>query len=200
MRITKYMHAAVRLERDGRALLIDPGLWTEPEALANVDAILVTHEHNDHLEPRVVEGVAAPIYAPEGADIAVPFTPVTSGEEFEVAGFRVRPVGDRHAYIYGEQPDCPNLGYVVDDLVYVPGDALHVPDGPIEVAFVPIHGSWMKVGEAIDFVRAIAPAHAYPIHDGQLHDERGGGANYWLAEECGTDWRRLAPGESVTTG
>ena len=39
MRITKYTHACVRIEHDGKVLVIDPGVWTEPEAVAGADAL-----------------------------------------------------------------------------------------------------------------------------------------------------------------
>ncbi|MFI9025464.1 MBL fold metallo-hydrolase [Streptomyces sp. NPDC053560] len=47
MRTTKYAHACVLLEKDGRVLVIDPGTWCEPAALTGADAVLVTHEHTD---------------------------------------------------------------------------------------------------------------------------------------------------------
>ena len=34
MRLTKLGHACVRLEKDGAALVIDPGIWSGPDALA----------------------------------------------------------------------------------------------------------------------------------------------------------------------
>jgi L-ascorbate metabolism protein UlaG (beta-lactamase superfamily) len=61
--------------------------------------------------------------------------------------------------------------------VYHPGDALQVPAGPVETLPVPAHGSWMKLCEAIDFVRAVRPARAFPIHDGQLNERGMGSVN-----------------------
>ena len=37
---------------------------------------------------------------------------MTSGEEFSAAGFTVRAVGARHAFVYDGLPDCANLGYM----------------------------------------------------------------------------------------
>ena len=50
MRMIKYTHACVRLERDGRSLLIDPGTWAEDAAFEGVSDVLVTHEHADHID------------------------------------------------------------------------------------------------------------------------------------------------------
>jgi L-ascorbate metabolism protein UlaG (beta-lactamase superfamily) len=198
MRITKYTHACVRLEHDGRVLVIDPGTWSEPSALRGADAVLVTHEHADHIDVLRLIRLGVPVFAPAEADIPqLEVTAVTSGEEFTAAGFSVRAVGGRHAFIYGEQPDCANLGYIVEDAIYHPGDSLHVPEQPIETLMVPAQGSWMKIGEAIDFVKSVNPERAFAIHDAQLNDRGLGSVNGWLAEETDCDYRYLTPGESV---
>jgi L-ascorbate metabolism protein UlaG (beta-lactamase superfamily) len=198
MKITKYTHACVRLEANGRVLVIDPGEWSEPVALESADAVLVTHEHSDHIETARLAAAGIPVFAPDGADIeGLEVTRVSSGEVFDAAGFKVRAVGDRHALIYGGLPDCPNLGYVVDDRIYHPGDALFVPDQPIETLFVPAQGSWLKLIEAIDFVRAIGPKQTIPIHDAGLHERGMASVNAWYERATDNGYRWLAPGESA---
>jgi L-ascorbate metabolism protein UlaG (beta-lactamase superfamily) len=198
MRITKYTHACIRLERDGRVLVIDPGTWSEPAALTGADAVLVTHEHADHIDVERLAGLDVPVYAPAEADIpGLEATRVSSGGEFTAAGFGVRAVGGRHAFVYGGQPDCANLGYVVDEAVYHPGDSLHVPEDPVETLLVPAQGSWMKAAEAIDFVKAVSPRRAIAIHDAQLNDRGLGSINGWLTQETDSGYRYLRPGESL---
>lgn len=198
MRITKYTHACVRLEHEERVLVIDPGMWSEPAALNGADAVLVTHEHADHIDVPRLAGLDVPIYAPVEANIPrLEVTGVSSSEEFTAAGFRVRAVGGRHAFIYGGQPDCANLGYILDEIIYHPGDSLHVPEQPIETLLVPAQGSWMKMAEAIDFVKAIKPQRAFAIHDAQINDRGLSSVNRWLAEETDSRYRYLTPGESV---
>lgn len=204
MKVTKYTHACVRLEAHGRVLVIDPGTWSEPAALAGVDAVLVTHEHTDHIDALRLAGLGIPVYAPADARIVVPerarglnLTPVTSGSEFTAAGFHLRAVGGRHAVIYGGKPDCANLGYVVDGALYHPGDSLHRPEQPIETLLVPAQGSWLKLAEAIDFVRAVAPERTFPIHDAQLNERGLASINGWFAEETLSGYRWLAPGETA---
>lgn len=198
MRITKYTHACVRIEHDGRVLVVDPGTWSEPVALAGADAVLVTHEHADHIDVLRLVGLGVPVYAPLDANISrLDITGVSSGEEFTAAGFRVRAVGGRHAFIYGGQPDCANLGYIIDEAVYHPGDSLHVPEQPIETLLVPAQGSWMKTAEAIDFVKAITPQRAFAIHDAQINDRGLSSVNGWLTEETDSGYRYLAPGQSL---
>ncbi|MGW3615201.1 MBL fold metallo-hydrolase [Micromonospora sp. NPDC005163] len=198
MRITKYTHACVRLEHDGRVLVIDPGIWSEPAALAGADAVLVTHEHADHADVLRLAGLGVPVYAPAEADLPrLAVTGVSAGEEFTPAGFRVRAVGGRHAFIYGGQPDCANLGYLVEDALYHPGDSLHVPEQPVETLLVPAQGSWLKLVEAIDSVKAVDPRRAIAIHDAQLNERGLASVNGWLGEKAGDRYRYLTPGESL---
>ncbi|MFG2512468.1 MBL fold metallo-hydrolase [Streptomyces sp. NPDC048584] len=198
MRITKYTHACVRLEREGRVLVVDPGVWSEPAALTGADAVLVTHEHADHIDVLRLAGLGVPVYAPADAHIpGLEFNGVSADGELTVAGFRVRPVGGRHAVIYGGLPDCANLGYIVDGTVYHPGDSLHVPDQPVDTLLVPAQGSWMKTAEAIDFVKAIGPRRTFPIHDAQINGRGLDSVNGWLTETTAHGYRCLSPGESL---
>ena len=198
MQITKYTHACIRLEEAGRVLVIDPGEWSESEALVGADAFLVTHQHSDHIEVARLAEAGVPVFAPAGADIkGLDVTWVTTDQVFEAAGFKVKAVGSRHAFIYGGKPDCPNLGYVVEDRLYHPGDALFVPAQPIETLFVPAQGSWMKLVEAIDFVLAVNPTNAHPIHDTGLSDRGLGSANAWFEKITTNGYRWLAPGETA---
>lgn len=160
--------------------------------------MLVTHQHADHIDVLRLIRLGVPVYAPAEADIPqLEVTAVSSGEEFTAAGFRVRAVGGRHAFIYGGQPDCANLGYIVEDAIYHPGDSLHVPEQPIETLLVPAQGSWMKIAEAIDFVKSVNPERAFAIHDAQLNDRGLGSVNGWLGEATDCDYRYLTPGESA---
>jgi L-ascorbate metabolism protein UlaG (beta-lactamase superfamily) len=205
MKITKYTHACVRLEHGGRVLVIDPGTWSEPGALIGADAVLVTHEHADHIDVLRLAGLGVPVFTPADADITGPehllaaleIIRVTSGEEFTAAGFAVKAVGGRHAFIYNRQPDCANLGYIVDDSLYHPGDSLHIPDQPIETLLAPAQASWLKMNEAIDFVRAVKPERTFPIHDAQLNERGLSSVNGWFAEETDSGYRWLAPGEEA---
>ncbi|MFD6492468.1 MBL fold metallo-hydrolase [Streptomyces sp. NPDC059944] len=198
MRITKYTHACVRLEHEGRVVVIDPGVWSEPAALVGADAVLVTHEHADHIDVLRLAGLGVPVYAPADANIAgLEVVGVTAGADFTVADFRVRAVGGRHAFVHGGRPDCANLGYIVDEGIYHPGDSLHVPDRPVETLLVPAQASWVKTTEVLDFVYAIDPQRSFAIHDAQINERGLSSVNAWLAEETDNGYRYLRPGESL---
>jgi L-ascorbate metabolism protein UlaG (beta-lactamase superfamily) len=223
MRITKFTHSCVRLERAGRVLVIDPGVWSEPGALIGADAVLVTHEHVDHIDVLRLAGLGVPVYAPAEARIDTalgrgsigtgvggqrPPTPrtgpglhltrVSAGETFDAAGFSVRAVGGRHATVVDGSPDCANLGYLVEESAYHPGDALFVPDSPVRTLFVPLQASWLKTAEAIEFVRAVRPEVTIAIHDGQLNERGLSALGGWLAGSAGHGYRWLAPRESLS--
>lgn len=212
MRLTKLSHACVRVARPDAVLVIDPGGFTEPEALEGADAVLITHEHPDHLDvdklaaararrpdltvhahPEVVPKLGLP---PEAV------APVTPGESFVAAGFRVRACGGQHAVIHPDLPRIVNLGYLIEDSVYHPGDSVDPADLPagtrVETLFLPINAPWLKLAESVEFARAVAPGRAFALHD-YLLSEAGTsvyGAN--LAKLSGCDYTRLEPGTTVT--
>ena len=62
MRITKFGHACVRLETDGHVIVLDPGGFTEPEAVDGATAVLITHEHADHYSADHLRRTDAPIH------------------------------------------------------------------------------------------------------------------------------------------
>jgi L-ascorbate metabolism protein UlaG (beta-lactamase superfamily)/catechol 2,3-dioxygenase-like lactoylglutathione lyase family enzyme len=198
MRLTRWSHSCVVLEADDRTLVLDPGVWSERRALDGADAVLVTHEHNDHADVELLRAAGMPIWAPRGADLeGLPFTPLDPGQSVEIAGFEVRTVGAHHAAIVPGQKVCANLGYVVTaagESVYHPGDALAVPDVPVTTLLVPMQASWLKTDEAIAFLLAVRPERAVGIHDGQVNDRARASLNHWLSTEGGTDYHWLAPG------
>jgi len=192
VRLTKFVHSCVRLDQDGRALVIDPGVWSEPEALAGADAVLVTHEHVDHIDELRLAGLGVPVYAPEGAAITrVPFVPVRPGGCFSVAGFEVNVHGGRHAAVVPGQATCPNAGFQVGGL-YHPGDSLELPDDRVGTLLVPMQASWLKTAEAIAFLQAAAPRRAFGIHDGQINERAIGSINSWLGQHSEYQW--IPPG------
>jgi L-ascorbate metabolism protein UlaG (beta-lactamase superfamily) len=205
VRLTKYGHACVRLELAGGSVVLDPGTYSPDVDLAGVADVLVTHEHADHIDvdrlvPLVRDGlrlhtnadVAASLASDHGLDVHA----VGPGETFTVAGVDVRVVGGEHAEIYNGLPGCANVGFVLAGL-YHPGDALHVPEVEVATLLVPVSAPWLKLREALDFVRAVAPARAFPIHDAMFSDIGNAGVDRWMVQEGGTDYRRLTPGGST---
>jgi L-ascorbate metabolism protein UlaG (beta-lactamase superfamily) len=195
-RITRYTHSCVRIERNGTVLVVDPGIWSEPSALRGADAVLITHEHTDHIDVLRLAGLGVPVYAPADARITgLDVIRVQPGKPFTAAGFAVTPVGTRHAPVFEDEPDCANQGYIIEERLYHPGDALFVPDQAVETLLVPLQASWLKTAEAISFLRAVGPQRAFGIHDAQINSRGLRGANGWLTEQGGHGYQYLTPGE-----
>ena len=62
MRITKFAHACVRIEHEGTVLVLDPGGFTDAEAVDGATAVLITHEHFDHYEAAKLRATDAPVW------------------------------------------------------------------------------------------------------------------------------------------
>ena len=206
MRLTKFGHACVRLEDGDRVLVIDPGVYSEAEALAGATGVLVTHQHDDHADVDQLEAacranpsltVHGPVAWAESvrSRLGDGVTGVGEGDSFTAAGFAVTAVGGKHAEIIDGLPDCANLGYVVDG-IYHPGDSYFVPAEAVETLLVPANGPWTKHREAIEFVRALRPARTYPIHDIGLSELGCANFDAWMGDED-TEYRRVPRGESV---
>ncbi|MFQ4147278.1 MBL fold metallo-hydrolase [Arthrobacter sp. LAPM80] len=216
MLLTKFTHACIRLEQDGRVLVLDPGIFSESAtALAGAGAVLITHEHADHYDgPALVAALAdspaLTVYAPAGVardlrvqapDAAARILDAAAGDTFSVAGFAVRCFGGQHAVIHPTIPVVANVGYLIDDDVYHPGDSLIVPDGvAVGTLLVPVHAPWSKVSEVVDFVVSVRAPHAYQIHDGLLNEQGLAFTESHIARIGGlhgVKFRHLHSGQSV---
>ncbi len=211
MQVTKMGHACIRVEKERQTLVIDPGSFSDPDAVLGVDAVLITHEHFDHFDEghlrRAVEsnpgvevwtnrGVAAKL-----GSLKVPLHVVGHGDAFTAAGIEVQVHGEHHAVIHPDIPVIGNIGFFLDNDLFHPGDALTVPPAAVPTLMLPTHAPWMKLGETIDYVREVAPRRAYSLHDGLLNDNGLGVVVRLLGGNVGsgTEFHTLRNGETVDT-
>jgi L-ascorbate metabolism protein UlaG (beta-lactamase superfamily) len=210
VRITKYTHSCLRIEHDGAVLVVDPGAFSERSALTGADAVLITHEHADHLEvDRLADALgqrpelrvyAHPDVLPKLTAFADVVTTVEAGKEFAAAGLTVRAYGGQHAVIHPDIPRIANLGFLISDgagTVYTPGDSFTVPEEPVDTLFVPLNAPWLKVSEAIEFVRAVGPGRAFALHDALLNETGAQVYDGLLDRLGGTRYARVAPGTTL---
>ena len=210
MRVTKHEHAALLVESQGKSLVIDPGAYTSPFTdLHDTVGIVITHEHADHWTPehlnRILrEAGPLPIFAPAGvaaAASAFDVTVVAPGRRVELDPFTLEFFGGRHAVIHESIPVIDNLGVLIDDEFYYPGDSYAVPEGrDIALLAAPVGAPWLKIGDAIDFVLAVAPRRAFATHDMTLSAiGRGLGRERlsWATAQGGGEFLELDPGDSA---
>ena len=211
MRLTKFGHSCLLVEEGGARVLLDPGSFSEGfEELEGLTAVCVTHQHVDHLDTgrlrrlldrnpgvRVVadQGSAGDL-GEAGADVEV----VHDGDELQLGGLGVRVAGQTHAIVHPDVPAVPNVGYLVGGRLFHPGDAFTELGAPVEVLAVPAGAPWLKLAEAVDYLRRVRPRVAVPVHEKVL-SERGVAAHYGQLERLGagggTSFRNLDDGRPV---
>ena len=204
MKITKFGHSCMLVDtstpfdetqdkslstREGSLrILIDPGNYSTGQGeVKNINVILISHEHADHLDlsyfkTLVVNNPYAKIYSnpsvvalleKEGIKAEV----VEAGKTITEKGVAIEVFGRDHATMHSSIPPVRNVGYFIDSRLFYPGDALILPGKPVEILAFPITAPWSKIGEVIDYALAIRPKVCFPVHDGNLKNT---GATYRL--------------------
>ncbi len=203
MQIVHFGHSCVLLDTGSARLLFDPGAFSSGfEEVRDLDAILITHQHFDHLDGERLPALVAanPTAAlvvdedtvAETTKLGLTAEQVNPGDQLTFAGATVTAVGGRHATIHPDFAMPTNAGYVVDDgAFYHPGDALFVPEQDIDVLGLPMGAPWLKTGEVIDFLRAVHPRRAVPIHEALLTETGMQVTQNWVT--------RMAPDSELQT-
>lgn len=201
MKISHLGHSAVLAQTDGARVLIDPGNFSSAwHDLTDLDAILVTHLHPDHLdpehlpalvaanpsarllvEPSILDLIAGGKLPDLGAAEALP-----AGEQTAVGDLLIEAVGGQHAVIHADLPRIGNVGFVLrsegQPTLFHPGDSLAVAPSRVDVLAIPLYGPWAAMKETIDFVRMVGALEGFPIHEGLLN-ERGFGLIFGRCNE-----------------
>ncbi len=99
MKVTKYEHACLVIEKGDETLVIDPGAFTMPLTdVGGVVGMVITHEHADHWTAEQLERILDRNPGSEGlrpsrvvaAAAGTPIDEVVGGDEREIGGFRPR--------------------------------------------------------------------------------------------------------------
>ncbi|MGP9733493.1 MBL fold metallo-hydrolase [Brachybacterium sp. AOP42-C2-15] len=207
MKIRHLVHSCLLVETGGRRLLIDPGGFSGEAVrglgaavLTGIDAVLLTHQHPDHVDRTLLDEVlrlattAEVIAEPEtaqqlreavdGAAAVRPeqLRPLAAGDAHVLAAvpghgsLRIEAVGGRHAIIHPDIPRVGNSGLVISagdgPRLGVTGDSLEpLPEfHGIDVLAFAVVAPWSKVSETVDFLRAVGPTLALPVHEAIASD------------------------------
>lgn len=183
MRVTHLGHACLLVEIADTRVLIDPGSFsTGFEDLRDLDAIVVTHQHADHLDQDRLPALLranrqAAVYAdPQSAVLiagaGVDVVTLVAGTDVAVRGVTLEPVGELHAVNHSGVPRCTNVGVALraegEPTLFHPGDAYDARPDSVDLLAVPVSAPWAKVSETIDFVARVGPVGIIPIHDALL--------------------------------
>jgi L-ascorbate metabolism protein UlaG (beta-lactamase superfamily) len=193
VQITHLGHSAVLVETDDARILIDPGnIDPQWHGLTDLDAVLVTHQHADHIDAEAVPALLAAnpgarvIVEPTVLELAgklgqsgpVPELPggtsLNPGDKTTVGSVTIAAAGGRHAIIHADVPRIANVGYLIsaegEPTLFHPGDSYeYAPEG-VDVLAYPAQAPWAAMKEGIEFARAVAAPTGFPIHDGLIND------------------------------
>ena len=172
-------HASIGLEWDGKHVYLDPCCEeADLESLPKADAILITHHHDDHFDPKAVEILRK-------SDTVIITNAVVGAE---VEGAEVLGEGNRtfmNSWLAVEAVPAYNVertqyhprsrgdnGYIVEMAgrrTYVAGDTELTPEmiavEEIDYLFLPVNLPYtMTVEMAVEATRAIRPRVFYPFH------------------------------------
>lgn len=183
MRLTHLGHSCLLVEAADARVLVDPGGFsTGFEGLRDLDAIVVTHQHADHLDPArfadlaranpqarvLADPQSTALLTAQGVDADA----TRAGQEIRIAGLTLTGVGEWHAFNHDQMPTVNNVGirFTADGepTLYHPGDAYDGEAGEVDLLAVPVNAPWTAVRDSIGFVRRVAPTRIVPIHDGLL--------------------------------
>ena len=191
---------------DGTTLL-DPGFFTfssgqvDLESIGDVQRILITHEHGDHVHPHFVRWLID-----RGEDVAVHANQAVADllGRHDIDVDTADPGGVSSEDVLHEMTPMgtmpPNRSYTIDGVLTHPGDS-YQPSVSAPVLALPLLIPWGSTTDSMEFARALDPRQAVPIHDFYL-DEAGRDFIYGMAKralaESNIELVPLGWGESFT--
>ena len=190
LKITFIGHATLMFNFKGRVIHVDPvSREADYTNMPRADLILVTHEHGDHLDTKVINMLrkeGTQLLLTKACDSKVPGGLVMqNGDVQTVLGLKIEAVPAYnivHKRSSGEpyHPRDRGNGYVVtfgDKRVYLAGDTENTPEMKrlknIDIAFLPMNVPYTMTPEMVaDAAKAFKPKILYPYHYGQTDPQR----------------------------
>lgn len=156
---------------DRGATLIDPGFLTfesdeiDRDTIGDIQRILITHEHGDHVSPPFVRWLLD-----RGEDVRVHANDAVAAllAPHDIGVSTHDPVGVTSENVLHEMIPTgatpPNRSYTIEGLLTHPGDS-YQPTSSAPVLALPLLAPWGSATASVEFARRLAPQQVIPIHD-----------------------------------
>ena len=185
VKITFIGHGTLMFTFGGKVLHVDPySKLTDYSALPKADGVLITHEHQDHLDKEALKHIVTDttdiVLNGNSAEILGKGRVMKNGESTDLLGIDVEAVPAYnivHKRDNGQpfHPKGEHNGYVLnfgDTRIYVAGDTENIPEmkelKDITIAFLPMNLPYTMTPEmAADAALSFRPKILYPYHYGQ---------------------------------
>ncbi len=190
LRISFIGHGSLLMTYGGKVIHVDPfSKLADYSQLPKADLILVTHEHQDHLDLTAVDRIRTKdtriILNYKSAEKIPSGTIMKNGEYQTILGIRIEVVPAYnlvHKRDNGQpfHPKGEGNGYVLsfgDKRIYIAGDTENTPEMKalknIDIAFLPMNLPYTMTPEMVaDAAQAIKPKILYPYHFGDTDTAR----------------------------
>lgn len=180
MKIKKLGHCCLIIEEKGHKIMTDPGLWTiaESEKEQNIDIIIITHEHSDHIHLDSLKNILeknknAVVVTNRGVGLLldkenIKHKILENKKITEISGINIEAHTCRHEEIFREMGQVENTGFFIAERLFYPGDSFYNPNKEVEILALPVAGPWTDIKSAVNYALEIKPKYCFPVHDGML--------------------------------
>jgi L-ascorbate metabolism protein UlaG (beta-lactamase superfamily) len=181
MKIKKLGHCCLIIETNGKRIMTDPGNFTAGEHIkeGDIDLILITHEHQDHLHTDSLKKVLeknpnAIIYTNDGvgkllAAAGIKYEVLKDKTPKDFEGVEIEAHDCKHEEIFQDFGQVLNTAFFIDKRLFYPGDSFYNPGKKVEILALPVAGPWTNIKDAIMYAMNVKPKVCFPVHDGMLN-------------------------------
>jgi L-ascorbate metabolism protein UlaG (beta-lactamase superfamily) len=169
--IRRLSDSCLLVTTDEGTTLFDPGSHTfdsgevELQSIGDVQRVLITHEHGDHVKPDFVKWLVD-----RGTDLSVhanqAVAEILARHDIDVV--TDNPVGtSSEDVIHGLTPmgtQPPNRSWTIDGVLTHPGDS-YEPTSTAPVLALGLLVPWGSATASVEFARKLTPQQVVPVHD-----------------------------------